>query len=807
MRFKPLLLALVFTAATADAGTAISELPRRAALGAQLADSGEGVRIEAVVPGGTAQALGLQPGDLLRGIDDRDIRTLPDVFAWVAQSRGGEEIRIDFARGDESGVRSITGTALPRPLEVGGAGYRVEYGAVELSGGVRLRTLTSVPEGRSGRHPALMLIQGVALSSVDLPLTDGNPYSRLLAPFARGGYVTLRVDKPGIGDSEGGPAAELDFETELAGYRAALSQLRQREDVDPARVFVIGHSMGGIWAPLLAADIELAGIAVYGTVFRSWNEYDLENARRQFRLGGDPADEIHVALVQRAQLNAALLLDQLSPDAAIESRPDLTDVLRAQVVDGVWNGRAVPFWQQLAMVNTAAAWKSARIPVLALYGAADFVSARVDHEWLVEAVSGLGLDAEFVSVPASDHGFLAAASEEAAFAAVGKPGGTYSSIAARHIDRWLSPRSGRTAFDPMDRSLERLPLGTGPGRTMDASLGDIDGDGDQDLVLAKEFARNTWLRREANRFEWVVDGFPASAEDSEDAVLADFDGDGDLDAVFPSEDTAINEYFLNDGEGRFAVSSHGLPRETTSNAGVAGDFDGDGDVDLVLSRNSAPELVLQNDGTGRFTDVTGRWMPDVVDVTQDLALADLDGDGDLDLVAGNEPAEGGRNRIYRNTGERFDDVTELALPLASGREETRKVALADVDGDGDLDLFFANVDFSDPARAQPRLLLNDGRGVFAAPGERFPIDHAGSVLDASFSDLDADGDPDLLLGTLGSRGTRVLRNEGPSVGFVDRTEAGWSSGEPLMLGIVALGLPDGLGVFESGFDRGDRILE
>jgi alpha-beta hydrolase superfamily lysophospholipase len=785
---------------------AASELPRRAALGAQLAESPQGVRIQAVLPGGTAQTVGLAAGDLLLGIDRRDIRALADVFAWTAQSQAGAEVRIEVQRGDGKETLALRGTAIARPMEQAGPGYRVEYGVVEGAKGARLRTITSVPEDDQGPHPALMLIQGVTLSSIDQPLTDGNPYSRLLAPFARAGYVTLRVDKPGTGDSEGGPASALDFDTELAGYRAALAALKERDDVDPERVFLIGHSMGGVWAPLLAAELEVAGIAAYGTVFRTWNEYDLENARRQFRLGGEGADQIHTALIERAQLNAALLLDRLSPEDAAKARPALAGVIGGQIVDGSWNGRAVPFWQQLAIINIAEVWRQAQTPVLALHGEADFVAARIDHELLVEAVRAAGVDAEFHSVPASDHGFLATASEAAAFAAFGKPGGIYSSAAARKIDRWLVARGGRAAFTAEDRTLEALPRGTGPGRTMDASLGDLDGDGDLDLVLAKEFAGNTWLRQHDGRFEWVVDGFPASAEDSEDAVLADFDGDGDLDAVFPSEDTAINEYFLNDGHGRFSAAPHVLPGSTISNAGVAGDLDRDGDIDLVLSRNRAPELVLLNDGRGRFIEATEQWMPPVIDVTQDLVLADLDADGDLDLVAGNEPTDGGRNRLYRNTGERFEDVTDAMLPAAAGREETRKVALGDVDGDGDPDLYFANVDFGDPAAARPRLLLNDGRGVFSEAAGRHPLGYAGSVLDAGFSDVDGDADLDLLLGTLGRDGTRLLINDGAVAGFVDRTPAGWASGEPLMLGIVALRLPADLGVFESGFDRGDRVL-
>lgn len=780
---------------------AADDLPRRGALGAQLANEPDGVRVMTVLPGTTAQALELASDDVLREIDGRPIRALDDVFAWVASSRSGASVSIAV---DRKGKRLIkTGETRPRPMETEGPDYRVEYGSVRSAGNARLRTLVSVPNSKQKAHPALMLIQGVTLSSVDTPLTDANPYARLLGPFARAGYVTMRVDKAGSGDSEGGPGKALDFETELAGYRAALTALRARADVDPTRIYLIGHSMGGIWAPLIAKDNEVAGIVVYGTVFRTWNEYDLENARRQFRLGGESASDIHAALTGRAALNSALLIEGLSPAEIEEQRPSLAPMLAENIADGLWNGRSVTFWQQLAKVNVADTWAAAKTPVLALHGAADFVAAQRDHELLAEAVRANQIDGQFVLVEGSDHGFGAALSERAAFAALGKPG-IYSGTAARHIDRWLQPKTELRAFDARDLTLDRLPAGTGAGRTMDASLGDVDGDGDDDLLLAKEFARNVLLLREGERFVPSEDALPASDQDSEDAVLGDFDGDGDLDVVFPSEDTSINEYLVNDGSGRFSTAPHPLPSETTSNAGVAGDLDGDGDLDLVLSRNTERELVLLNDDSGRFSDVSKVWMPDVVDITQDLKLADLDGDGDLDLVAGNEPGGGGRNRLYRNEGERFVEVTETSLPAPENPEETRKVAVGDIDGDKDLDLYFANVNFTDPQAAQPRLLLNDGKGRFVDGSKKLPAPNAGSVLDAQFVDLDGDSDSDLLLGTLG-QGTRLLLQNGNGSAFEDKTPDGYASGEPASLGIVALQVP-GMGVFESAFDRGDRML-
>jgi dienelactone hydrolase len=78
------------------------------------------------------------------------------------------------------------------------------------------------------------------------------------------GFVTMRVDKSGVGDSQGPPCDSIGYKEELAGYKAALSSLRSHPSVNPDRIYLLGISLGGVFAPLLAADTKVAGISVYG---------------------------------------------------------------------------------------------------------------------------------------------------------------------------------------------------------------------------------------------------------------------------------------------------------------------------------------------------------------------------------------------------------------------------------------------------------------------------------------------------------------------------------------------------------------
>ncbi|GAA4781566.1 alpha/beta fold hydrolase [Lysobacter hankyongensis] len=801
------IVAATISAAAMSPLHAAEPLPRRAALGVQLANvpENDGVLVQAVLPGTTAQALGVQVGDRLLALNDAPVKTVTEVLAWLANSRSGATVALKLRRDGQEIV--LRGTAGERMRDPGNAAYRVEYGEVAIDG-ARLRTLTSVPTtpAPGGRHPVLFYVQGVALGTVDTVLADGNPYSRFLQPFAQAGYITYRVEKPGVGDSEGGPGTAVDFERELDGYRAGLKALLARDDVDPRRVFVFGHSMGGVWGPILADEFRLRGLAVYGTAYRGWYDYELENARRQYALAGMQGAMLDAAMAQKTRISQLFLQQRRTPERIAAEHPELRPAMAEMFQGGVYLGRALPFWHQLNAIDMPAMWGRADTAVLAMHGAGDYVSSAEDHRAIAERVNALRPGtAKHVEVPNADHGMMGFASERAAYAGFGQPGAIYSETVAVALDDWLAPLSGLRAFPPQNASLRLLPDGAGQGRTMDVGQGDADGDGDLDLFLAKEFAPNVLLRNDDGRYRLVEGALPAAAEDSEDAVLADFDGDGDLDAVFPSEDTANNEYLLNDGKGAFAASPHPLPTATQSNAGVAGDIDGDGDVDLILSRNAARELVLRNDGRGRFEDVSATWMPDVIDVTQDLALVDIDGDRDLDLIAGNEPANGGRNRVYVNRGRAFVDETDARLPAPSAPEETRKIAMGDIDGDGDADLLFANVDFRMPAAARSRLLINDGGRFRDETAARLP-ERAQSTLDALFEDLDGDRDVDLLLGTIGA-GSQRLQNDGR--GRFSAVDDAFGEADPQRVGIAIalLRTPQGLRLYESGFDRGDRVLE
>jgi hypothetical protein len=321
-----------------------------------------------------------------------------------------------------------------------------------------------------------------------------------------------------------------------------------------------------------------------------------------------------------------------------------------------------------------------------------------------------------------------------------------------------------------DRSSTALPTEMLQGRSMDAEFVDLNADGKLDLIVAAEFGQNVVLLAGESGFAESRNAIPRGRiHDSEDIATGDFDGDGRTDIVFVAEDDQTNELYLQTEPGVFRDASDTLPGPGhVTNAVLAIDIDNDADLDLLLG-NQGQNIAWINDGKGGFTpDVTGR-LPQDTRTTQDIEAGDIDGDGDTDLIIANEDG----NRVLFNDGSgRFTDETGTSL-LDLPDIETREADLADLDNDGDLDIVFANVGWNPAKDARNTVLLNNGAGVFADHTPSTPANN-GITLDADCIDIDRDGDIDILLGnTQMAPPLQVWLNDG-SAGFTDATAA-WMS--------------------------------
>ena len=238
--------------------------------------------------------------------------------------------------------------------------------------------------------------------------------------------------------------------------------------------------------------------------------------------------------------------------------------------------------------------------------------------------------------------------------------------------------SAQLQFDALE---DRLPRHSAvpEGKT----LVDVDLDGDLDIVVAEWGRELLWINQGGGAFvDETLQRLPNTITQTKQVAAGDVDGDGDPDLVAAND--GVNDLYLNDGTGVFTLSP--LPGSVSSVGVVLGDVDADGDLDLVFANAEflgSQNTLLLNDGTGGFTDVTAHLMPVDADISQKVAMVDVDGDGDRDLVFANRrgPYGGGQNRLYLNDGNgTFTDGTKGRMPVDTDR--TTDVVAADVDGDG-----------------------------------------------------------------------------------------------------------------------------
>ncbi|MGL4309877.1 MAG: beta strand repeat-containing protein, partial [Paracoccaceae bacterium] len=325
--------------------------------------------------------------------------------------------------------------------------------------------------------------------------------------------------------------------------------------------------------------------------------------------------------------------------------------------------------------------------------------------------------------------------------------GTLAGGAGTTLTITFNAAATSAAIDALIQNLTYANVSDTPtaDRTLVLNVTDAAG---EDLTTTS-FAR---LAGAANPFSGITVGTISTP------TFSDLDGDGDLDLVVGAQDGTLRVW--TNAAGVFSAAAvnpfNGIDVGIDSRPTFA-DLDRDGDLDLVAGAGNGT-LRVWTKGTGGFTEQTGTNNPfNGFDVGSGStpAFADLDGDGDLDLVVG---ASDGTLRVWANASGVFTQQTGFNNPFNGiAVVQYSSPTFADLDGDGDLDLV------SGASGGPLRVWTNDA-GVFSElTGTANPLGETSGLYRSAptFTDLDGDGDLDLvvgdLYGTLSSYGNTTPR--------------------------------------------------
>lgn len=298
-----------------------------------------------------------------------------------------------------------------------------------------------------------------------------------------------------------------------------------------------------------------------------------------------------------------------------------------------------------------------------------------------------------------------------------------------------------------------------------ACAGDLDNDGDMDLYITSLNGSNKIFQNMGTRgfvnYSSISNGIGKENDRSNACILGDIDNDGDLD-IFITNEYSSNRLFLNNGAAIFkeVTETSGL---STIDGGMGcsfGDVDNDGDLDLYVGNWSKKNILYKNlfkeKGKVLFEDITENSgvAGNDFDKSNGVVFSDIDNDGDLDLFVSNRKTS---NALYINDGTGiFKNKTDSLIGLDSLK--SYGVVIADFNGDMLKDIYVSNVGMN-------TFYLNN-HNRFENKTLQYGAKIEGYSTGSAVADLDNDGDLDIYVANYIGEGSALLKNKLNNSNFI-----------------------------------------
>ena len=323
----------------------------------------------------------------------------------------------------------------------------VIYDSVTMPDGKRLRSIITKPRDAKQKLPVIFLVGWLSCDSVEAPADTKDTIGLILRGLAQTpGFCLFKIDKPGCGDSEG-DCAKTDFDTELAGYRAAFRALKNYDFIDSDRVYIFGSSNGGGFAPLVPeTDVEQAQVRGYITIggwVKTWFEHMLDIERRRLALMKKSPGEVTDRIKAATTLYYEWLINGRSVPEILKEKPELAELWPEGKDKTHLYGRPLKFYQDLQRLNLADDWSRVEVPALILHGQYDWIMGREDSELISQIVNAnVPGAARFIEVPEMGHGGQHYLSMADAFAGKEAP---FDPKIIRTMTDWLEQQQKKAA--------------------------------------------------------------------------------------------------------------------------------------------------------------------------------------------------------------------------------------------------------------------------------------------------------------------------------------------------------------------------